>query len=109
MLYDKRNTDLSTVSAIILAGGRGTRISEYTKIIPKPMIKINGKPIITYIIDHYAKFGVFYITLGYKGFVIKDYFKYKKINQLKINLIETGNSTMTGGKFLRLKEHHQKI
>ena len=64
MLYDKRNTDLSTVSAIILAGGRGTRISEYTKIIPKPMIKINGKPIITYIIDHYAKFGVknFYIT-----------------------------------------------
>ena len=50
MLYDKRNTDLSTVSAIILAGGRGTRISEYTKIIPKPMIKINGKPIITYII-----------------------------------------------------------
>ncbi len=107
MPYDKKNTDLSAVSAIILAGGRGTRISEYTKIIPKPMIKINGKPIITYIINHYAKFGVknFYITLGYKGFVIKNYFKkYKnKFNQLKINLIETGNSTMTGGRLLRLK------
>ena len=113
MLYDKRNTDLSTVSAIILAGGRGTRISEYTKIIPKPMIKINGKPIITYIIDHYAKFGVknFYITLGYKGFVIKDYFKKykKKFNQLKINLIETGNSTMTGGRLLRLKSIIKRI
>ena len=53
---------------IILAGGKGTRISDYTKTIPKPMIKINNKPILIHIIEHYVKFGFkdFYIALGYK-------------------------------------------
>ena len=65
------------MKVIILAGGFGTRISEYTKTIPKPMIKINGKPILVHIMSHYAKFGYknFYIATGYKGKVIKKFFK----------------------------------
>ena len=71
------------MKVVILAGGLGTRISEYTKVIPKPMININGKPILHRIIDHYIKYGYedFYIALGYKGKVIRDYFKKKKIQE----------------------------
>ena len=70
------------MKVIILAGGFGTRLSEYTNIIPKPMVKINGKPIIQRIMDHYARYGHkdFYIALGYKGKIIRDYFKKKKLN-----------------------------
>ena len=99
------------MKVVILAGGLGTRISEYTKTIPKPMIKICGKPIIQRIIDHYYKYGhrEFYIALGYKGDVIKKYFKKKKINkEVKINLIETGKNTMTGGRLKRLKKFLDK-
>ena len=95
------------MKVVILAGGLGTRISEYTKTIPKPMIKICGKPIIHRIIDHYVKFGHtdFYIALGYKGEIIKDYFKNKKLDKkIKINLIDTGKNTMTGGRLKRLKK-----
>ncbi len=93
------------MKVVILAGGYGTRISEYTKTIPKPMIKINGKPILVHIMNHYAKFGYkdFYIALGYKGKVIKKFFK-KKIKDWNINLIDTGNKTMTGGRLKRLKK-----
>ena len=64
---------------VILAGGYGTRISEYTKKIPKPMILINKKPIIIHIMEHFAKYGFkdFVVALGYKGSVIKKYFKKK--------------------------------
>ncbi len=95
------------MKVVILAGGLGTRISEYTKTIPKPMIKICGKPIIHRIIDHYIKYGhrEFYIALGYKGYVIKKYFKKIKLNRnVKVNLIETGKNTMTGGRIKRLKK-----
>ena len=56
------------MKVVILAGGLGTRISEYTKIIPKPMIKVLNKPMLVHIMSHYAKHGFkdFYITLGYK-------------------------------------------
>ena len=93
------------MKVVILAGGFGTRISEYTKSIPKPMIKINGKPILIYIMEHYYKFGFdeFYIALGYKGNVIKRYFKKNKY-PWKINLIDTGLNTMTGGRIKRLKK-----
>lgn len=89
---------------VILAGGLGTRISEYTKKIPKPMIKINGEPMLMHIMRHYAKYNYneFYIALGYKGNVIKDYFKNKKL-KWKINLIDTGLKTMTGGRLKRLE------
>ena len=93
------------MKVVILAGGFGTRISEYTKTIPKPMIVINRKPIMVHIMEHYAKYGFtdFYIALGYKGSVIKKYFKNKKF-KWSINLIDTGLKTMTGGRLKRLKK-----
>ena len=95
------------MKVVILAGGKGTRFSEYTKTMPKPMIKVNGKPIIHRIIDHYMKYGhkEFYIALGYKGKIISNYFKRKKFpKDIKINLIKTGLNTMTGGRLKRLKK-----
>ena len=94
------------MKVVILAGGFGTRLSEYTNSIPKPMVKINGKPILIHIIDHYLKYGFdnFYIALGYKGNFIKKYFKKKKLN-FKLNLIDTGLKTMTGGRLKRLKKN----
>ena len=94
------------MKVVILAGGLGTRISEYTKTIPKPMVKINGKPIILRIMNYFAKAGHhdFYIALGYKGSVIKKYFKNHNFSW-KINLIETGLKTMTGGRLKRLKKY----
>ena len=67
------------MKVVILAGGLGTRLSEYTKTIPKPMVLINGKPILLRIMNFYAKQGFkdFYIALGYKGNYIKKYFKNK--------------------------------
>lgn len=98
------------MKVVILAGGLGTRISEYTKTIPKPMININKKPLIFLIMRHFAKYGFknFYIALGYKGEIIKKYFKTNKFKDWKINLIETGQKTMTGGRLKRLKKHLDK-
>ena len=98
------------MKVVILAGGLGTRISEYTKTIPKPMININKKPLIFLIMRHFAKYGFknFYIALGYKGEIIKKYFKTNKFIDWKINLIETGQKTMTGGRLKRLKKHLDK-
>ena len=93
------------MKVVILAGGFGTRISEYTKKIPKPMVMINKKPIIVHIMEHYAKYGFndFIIALGYKGAVIKSFFKKKNFNW-NIDLIDTGHNTMTGGRLKRLKK-----
>ena len=93
------------MKVVILAGGFGTRISEYTKTIPKPMILVNKKPIILHIMQHYAKYGFtnFYIALGYKGSVIEKYFKNQKF-KWNINLIDTGLKTMTGGRLKKLKK-----
>jgi len=94
------------MKVVILAGGLGTRISEYTKNIPKPMIKVGKYPLIVHIIKHYFKYGYneFYIALGYKGNVIQNYFK-KNSFKCKINLIKTGINTMTGGRLKRLKKY----
>ena len=85
------------MKVVILAGGLGTRISEYTKTVPKPMIKINNKPIIFHIMKHYSHYGFkdFYIAAGYKKKIIKDYFK-KKFYNWNVNVIDTGQKTMTG-------------
>lgn len=112
------------MKTIILCGGFGTRISEYTKTIPKPMIKIGNKPILMHIIDTYQKynFSEFYLTLGYKKKIIYDYFnlssKFKKEHieyskkplmgcfynkNCKIYLVDTGINTMTGGRLKRLR------
>ncbi len=94
---------------IILAGGLGTRMPEYTKTIPKPMVKVNKLPILQHIINHYLKFGIkqFYIALGYKKEIIKKYFKNKKFNY-EIHLIDTGLKTMTGGRIKRIKKFLKK-
>jgi glucose-1-phosphate cytidylyltransferase len=101
----KKNLSKST-KVILLAGGFGTRLSEYTKTIPKPMIKIDGKPMLFHIMKLYAKYGFknFYIALGYKGSVIKKYFN-KKFYDWNIHLIDTGQNTMTGGRLKRLKKY----
>ena len=94
------------MKVVILAGGFGTRLSEYTKFIPKPMVKLNNKPIIYYIMKHFSNYGFkeFYIALGYKGDVIRNYFK-KNSFKWKINLIETGIKTMTGGRIKKLNKY----
>ena len=93
------------MKVIILAGGFGTRISEYTYRIPKPMVKINKIPILIHIMKHYSRYGYedFIIALGYKSKVIKDYFKKNKF-PWKIKLVNTGLNTMTGGRLKRLKK-----
>ena len=92
------------MKVVILAGGFGTRLSEHTKLIPKPMVKIGDKPILVHIMKLYAKYGFkeFIIALGYKGNLIKKYFKKKKFNW-NIKLVDTGQNTMTGGRLKRLK------
>ena len=106
------------MKVIILAGGRGTRIAEYTKAIPKPMIKIGRYPILIHILNHYLSndFKNFYIAIGYKGYVIKNYFKKFEIKnnlnfshsiigkKCNIKLVDTGVSTMTGGRLKRINK-----
>ena len=95
------------MKVVILAGGLGTRISEYTKFLPKPMIKVLGKPILMRIIDHFVKYGHedFIIATGYKSKIIENYFKSKKNKKYKVDLINTGKNTMTGGRLKRLKKY----
>ena len=94
------------MKVILLAGGFGTRLSEYTKTIPKPMVSVGGKPMIFHIMKLYAKYGFkdFYIALGYKGEIIKNFFN-RKFYDWNINLIETGSHTMTGGRLKRLTRY----
>ena len=75
------------MKVVILAGGLGTRIKEYTKTIPKPMIKVHGKPLIEHIMKHYSNFGFneFYIALGYKGEIIKNILKKEKLTESKFD------------------------
>lgn len=95
------------MKCIILAGGKGTRISEISKNIPKPMIKILGKPIIFRIMEHYSKYGFkdFIIAAGYKKKIISDFFKKKKIKNWNVKVVDTGLNTMTGGRLKRLKKY----
>ena len=94
------------MKVVILAGGLGSRLSEYTKKIPKPMVEIRKVPIILHIMKHYAKFGFkdFYIAAGYKQNVIRSSFKKNKYDW-NINIIDTGQKTMTGGRIKRLKKY----
>ena len=116
------------MKVIILAGGFGTRLSEYTDLVPKPMVRIGDRPILWHIMNIYAAYGFneFIIALGYKGEYIKDYFlnyhhlqsdltvelKTGKVTVAKkhfrdwvIKLVDTGKNTMTGGRLHRLQEH----
>ena len=113
------------MKAVILAGGLGTRISEETMLRPKPMIEVGGKPILWHIMKIYSSHGIhdFIICLGYKGYMIKEYFanyflhtsdvtfnmnnNSMQVHQnnaepWKVTLIETGEKTMTGGRLKRV-------
>ena len=93
------------MKVILLAGGFGTRLSEYTKTIPKPMVQIGGKPMLWHIMNLYARYNHknFYVALGHKGEVVKKYFS-KKFKEWNIELIDTGQKTMTGGRVKRLQK-----
>lgn len=116
------------MKAVILAGGLGTRISEETSVRPKPMVEIGGKPLIWHIMKTYSAHGInqFIICLGYKGYVIKEYFANYflhmsdvtfdiKNNKMKVHqntaepwevtLVETGENTMTGGRLKRVADY----
>tara|TARA_B110000046_G_scaffold62768_1_gene70257 strand:+ start:2548 stop:3255 length:708 start_codon:yes stop_codon:yes gene_type:complete len=99
------------MKVVILCGGKGTRLGFETKIIPKPMTKIDKDPIILHIINYYKKFGYndFILALGYKGSIIKDYFKKKNKKLLsKVKCINTGKNTLTGSRLLKLKKYLSK-
>jgi glucose-1-phosphate cytidylyltransferase len=120
-----------SVKAVILAGGLGTRISEETQRIPKPMIEIGGKPILWHIMKVYSAYNVndFVICCGYKGYVIKEYFAnyflhmsdvtfdmsdnstvvhQKKVEPWRVTLIDTGEDTQTGGRLKRVADYIKK-
>ncbi len=95
------------MKCVILAGGKGTRISELSKNVPKPMIPILSKPIIFRIMQHYSKYGFkdFIIAAGYKKQIINNYFAKIKIKNWNVKVIDTGLNTMTGGRVKRLKKY----
>ena len=93
------------MKVVILAGGFGTRLSEYTDSIPKPMVQIGDKPMLWHIMSIYAKYNYkdFVIAAGYKSEVIKEYFS-KNTKDWNVELVETGKNTMTGGRVKRLQK-----
>lgn len=94
---------------VILAGGQGSRLSEYTNMIPKPMVEICGVPILLRIIEHYNKYGFnkFIIATGYKKEIIDIYFKNnkKKFSNLEIKPIFTGKNSLTGTRVKKLSKY----
>ncbi|HEY7831576.1 MAG TPA: sugar phosphate nucleotidyltransferase, partial [Solirubrobacteraceae bacterium] len=113
------------MKAVILAGGLGSRLSEETTVRPKPMVEIGGKPMLWHIMKIYAAHGVedFVICLGYKGYLIKEYFANYQLHTCdvsfdlgrgdmqihrsetepwKVTLVDTGEDTMTGGRLQRV-------
>lgn len=116
------------MKAVILAGGFGTRLSEATNLIPKPMVEIGGKPILWHIMKTYSHYGIndFIICCGYKQYVIKEYFaNYFRHNSdmtvdlsndsveildnhsesWRVTMVDTGLNTMTGGRIKRIQKY----
>lgn len=116
------------MKVLILAGGFGTRLSERTNLIPKPMVEIGGRPILWHIMKIYSQYGFneFVVLLGYKGFYIKEYFAnyflhhssvtmdlktnsmevhHSSAEDWKVTLLDTGLHTMTGGRIKRAKDY----
>lgn len=115
------------IPVVILCGGMGTRLAEYTEVRPKPLVEVGGRPILWHIMKHYARYGFheFYLALGYKGEQIKKYFldfytlgqdfsvslengHVTTINESngepwQVHLIDTGQQTLTGGRLKRLE------
>jgi len=102
---------LEDIKVVILAGGLGSRLSELTKKIPKPMVKIGDKPMIVHIINSYLKYGFknFVIAGGYKYKIIQKFFKnYKKKDGVKINVVNTGLHSLTATRILKLRKYLNK-
>ena len=116
------------MKCVILAGGKGTRIAEESNTRPKPMVEIGAHPILWHIMKHYAAYGVheFIVCLGYKGYMIKEYFANYFLHQAdvtfdmttntvdyhdcrsepwKVTLVDTGEETMTGGRLLQVRKY----
>jgi glucose-1-phosphate cytidylyltransferase len=95
------------MQVVILAGGFGTRLSEETDLIPKPMVRIGEIPILHHIMNYYSDFGhtEFVVALGYKAEVIVEYFETTKNPLLNIKLVDTGLDTSTGGRIKKLEDH----
>lgn len=116
------------MKVVILAGGKGTRISEESQFRPKPMVEIGGRPILWHIMKLYSYYGFheFIICCGYKGYMIKQYFtnyymhqsdvsftlkddgtkiENSKIEPWKVTLIDTGLETLTAGRVLRIRDY----
>ena len=106
------------MKVIILAGGFGSRLSEYTKLIPKPMVKVNSYPLLIHIMQIYIKHNIkdFIIAAGYKSHVIKNYFKnFKKSGknfsckisgkECNVVIVDTGLNTLTGGRIKRASKY----
>lgn len=119
------------MKAIILAGGLGTRLSEETTVKPKPMVEIGGRPILWHIMKIYASHGIndFVICLGYKGYLIKEYFAnyflhmsdvtfdmvnnamevhQRHVEPWRVTLVDTGEATQTGGRLGRVRRYVEK-
>jgi glucose-1-phosphate cytidylyltransferase len=94
------------MQVVILAGGLGTRLSEETDLIPKPMVRIGNIPILLHIMNFYSSFGHkdFMVALGYKSEVIIEYFENNKNSELNITLVDTGLDTSTGGRIKLLED-----
>lgn len=90
---------------VILCGGLGSRLGAETQLLPKPMVKIDKDPILIHILKIYKKFGFkdFILAIGYKGNVIKNYFK--KDKRFKVKVVDTGQNTLTGGRLSKLKKY----
>ena len=95
------------VKLVILAGGKGTRMEEATFLKPKPLIEIGGKPILWHIMNIYSAHNIndFVICLGYKGELIKEYFGKLNSTLWNVELIDTGEHTMTGGRIKRIQKY----
>ena len=107
ILMNSDQFELTNMKCVILAGGYGTRISEESHMKPKPMIEIGGKPILWHIMKIYSvhKINDFVICLGYKGDQIKEYFDRFDFTPWNIQLVDTGEDTMTGGRLKRIQDH----
>jgi glucose-1-phosphate cytidylyltransferase len=116
------------MKAVILAGGLGTRLAEETAVRPKPMVEVGGKPVLWHILKTYSHHGIndFVICLGYRGFVIKEYFAnyflhmsdvtfdlaenrmevcHRHCEPWRVTLVDTGDSTQTGGRLKRVRDY----
>ena len=95
------------MKVVILAGGLGTRLAEYTKKIPKPMVNVGKIPILVHIMNIYSKYGYndFILALGYKKNIINNYFKKNTFKNWNIKLVDTGYKTLTGKRLLKIRKY----